>query len=715
MEFITYKGEKYYVESGELKLNNQEINEISELEGLNDLEGLQVLNLFGNQIKEITLLESQKNLKILILDHNNLTEISGLRNLTKLEKVSLHGNQISEIDGLEYLRELKELNLSDNFISNIQNLGSLRNLEKLELWWNKVSQMKGFENLHSLKELLISGNLISKIEGIENLTQLEILDLSDNKIEEYSSLSILINLRILNLGQNLIKKIDGLENLIQLKSLFVYSNKISKIEHIDNLENLESLLLSDNQISKIENLENLKKLRSLSLGDNKISEIEKLDKLTTIEQLDLSGNRIKEIKSIETLESLLELDLANNKIEVIEGLEKLKKLDIIYLKGNKLIPPDDIWAQKFNKGSQIVHFCRRKRRGEIEHRGLYADDKTHSEKIEIFKKELKILEKSEFVNIGTHKEKENISWKQNMIFYEMKPYSKKLAERDYNIKRINILLIQLHSLKGIKPLLEEDDPEYNNKHFDFFIRHFWDYNEIQNNVLVYQDFSNQVSFKIDEFLGLCVKEHIYKEIPHLLIFPESSIPYEKLKELISFSIKNKLIIIGGLEHKKNKDNNYNNIAFIIDNGEVGYQIKQTPVAIKNLETKEFDYESITCQSIPRINIFKTSIGNIAIFICKDFLRLCDIISDWAWKNDIHFLVIPSLTKNVLPFHFKLLNIFNYTDYNELKVLFSNIGEYGGSEFFSIGNVKIIERNFRTNIRDNVGEITVRREFKFELS
>lgn len=154
------------------------------------------------------------------------------------------------------------------------------------------------------------------------------------------------------------------------------------------------------------------------------------------------------------------------------------------------------------------------------------------------------------------------------------------------------------------------------------------------------------------------------------------------------------------------------MVIIIDNGKVGYQIKQTPVAKKNVDTKEIEYENIICQSLPKIKIFETSIGNIAIFICKDFLRLYDIISDWAWKNDIESIVIPSLTSKVLPFHSKLLNIFNYSDYEELNFFFNNVGEYGGSEFFTIKKVKIIEENFRRNMRDNVGEIVVIREFEF---
>jgi len=182
-------------------------------------------------------------------------------------------------------------------------------------------------------------------------------------------------------------------------------------------------------------------------------------------------------------------------------------------------------------------------------------------------------------------------------------------------------------------------------------------------------------------------------------------------DLINFSKINKLIIIGGLEHIKVSNNHYINVAIIIDKGILGYQIKQTPVAIKNKETGELEYENIICQPIPKIKIFQTSIGNISIFICKDFLRLSRILSDWTWKNDIDYIIIPALTSKVLPFHSKLLNIFNYTDYEDLKIIFNNIGEYGGSEFFTINDVKTIEESFKINIRDNVGETIVIREFK----
>lgn len=39
-----------------------------------------------------------------------------------------------------------------------------------------------------------------------------------------------------------------------------------------------------------------------------------------------------------------------------------------------------------------------------------------------------------------------------------------------------------------------------------------------------------------------------------------------------------------------------------------------------------------------------------------------------------------------------------------------MGEFGGSEFFSLNDNLRIEKSFRTNIRDNFGETIVIREY-----
>lgn len=269
---------------------------------------------------------------------------------------------------------------------------------------------------------------------------------------------------------------------------------------------------------------------------------------------------------------------------------------------------------------------------------------------------------------------------------------------------MKIHIIQLHSLKGIENK-ESDKLGY----FKYVITHFWDNKEIEeNSVLVYKNYNSRISNKIDEILDISIRKNPFP--PNLVIFPENSIPYSKIDDLITISKNYKVIMIGGLEHCLDSvSENYKNKAFIIDKGNISYQIKQTPVKIFDSQNNDVLQERIICQKIPQIRIFHTSIGKVAIIICKDFLRLSDIISDWAKKNMVDLIVIPSLTSKVLPFHSKLYNILNYSSHKDLIIIFSNIGEYGCSELFSIDKIPQIELRFRKYINDNIGETIVFRE------
>ena len=77
---------------------------ISKIEGLKELNQLQVLDLFDNQI----------------------TKIEGVNELNQLQKLDLSQNKISKIEGLEKLNQLQRLNLYRNKITNMESLNELR-------------------------------------------------------------------------------------------------------------------------------------------------------------------------------------------------------------------------------------------------------------------------------------------------------------------------------------------------------------------------------------------------------------------------------------------------------------------------------------------------------------------------------------------------------------------------------------------------------------
>ena len=76
-----------------LNLRNQMIEDISKIEGLDDI---------SNYVEDID------------LSDNRIIKINGIENLKNLKKLNLKNNYISEIEGIEMLKNLEYLDLSGN-------------------------------------------------------------------------------------------------------------------------------------------------------------------------------------------------------------------------------------------------------------------------------------------------------------------------------------------------------------------------------------------------------------------------------------------------------------------------------------------------------------------------------------------------------------------------------------------------------------------------
>jgi Leucine-rich repeat (LRR) protein len=95
-EFVTVRGEKYYVKDDTLDLSGKEITDIDEIKELEILTEIKWLELNNNQIKEISGLEELTNLQYLRLCRNQIEEIKGLENLTNLKILDLSENPIRD-------------------------------------------------------------------------------------------------------------------------------------------------------------------------------------------------------------------------------------------------------------------------------------------------------------------------------------------------------------------------------------------------------------------------------------------------------------------------------------------------------------------------------------------------------------------------------------------------------------------------------------------
>ncbi len=732
MSYIEYNGEKINIYDNILHLNNKGIKDIAEILNLSNQINLKELYLDKNNIEEIHGLENLVNLEVLSLSDNQISEIKGLDSLKNLTFLDLYINPLLEIKGLEYLVNLNELHIGKckinkmkglnslinlnsldievTEIEKIENLENLNNLNVLFLSSNKITKINGLDTLTKLKQLELESNYISIIQGLENLKNLEFLTLFNNQISKIEGLDILQNLRDLSLDGNLITEIENLEKCENLESLYLDSNKIKEIKCLDYQKELENLGLGENLITDIKGLVNLTQLKVLLLNHNKIEEIKGLQNLKNLEELNLEHNNIQKIRSLDHLDKLNHLNLSNNHIKELEGLENLKSLEVINLFNNKFIGIDELIVRRDTSLEELRNYCLRKKSRKLPKYNYYDKNKTYDENLQAFEYVLNNIEENEFIKIGTFEEQEDIREMQNLFFFDQDPEIITLTHQKDILDKPILHLVQIHSLKGI------NYPKDNKiDFFLFFLAQFWDKEEIRlRGCLTYNSLEPRIGKKVEEMLEL--SKSIENKTPNMIVFPENSIPYKIIPQLIEFTINNNLVIIGGLEHKRiENQSNFINKAIIIDKGNYSFQIKQTPVRISSRKLDKPIQETIKCVKLPKIRIFETIIGRIAIFICKDFLRLEKIISAWASINKVDFIVIPSLTSKILPFHAKLLNIFNQKIYPNLKIIFTNIGEYGGSEIFSINEVKRIEESFRIGFRDNVGETIIIRELGEEIN
>ena len=90
---------------------------VSQIEGLDDLEALEKLELYDNHVESIDNISRLHNLKVLDLSFNAIRELVPLASCCPLlEEVYVAQNKLRKIEGLEGLVHLKTLDLGANRI-----------------------------------------------------------------------------------------------------------------------------------------------------------------------------------------------------------------------------------------------------------------------------------------------------------------------------------------------------------------------------------------------------------------------------------------------------------------------------------------------------------------------------------------------------------------------------------------------------------------------
>ncbi len=320
---------------------------------------------------------------------------------------------------------------------------------------------------------------------------------------------------------------------------------------------------------------------------------------------------------------------------------------------------------------------------------------------------------------------------QNAYFLSFNPKTVDLNDsfdvEQNNKKSLRVFIVQLNKIPDEERKKLIDKCNKNLKSQNSILRLFtlcttvWDKEKLKDFILHYNtEQQNSVSEKIRQYLKEIEEDII--ENKSLILFSENTLPYAILLFLLDYSKKNKVVIIGGMEHctlgnfnkiidnlknelrERYKDpinymelevdnlidnDTYLNQAVVINaDKSFTFQIKNLPVYFNSIKRRE----GIPIILKPLFKKIQTVIGNIAVLICKDLLVNSAVIDTWMDIHDIKILATPSFTNLVNPFRNKLGEIISNKKQKDKIFIFANISEYGGSGAYSYVNRRDFEPN-----------------------
>ncbi len=317
-------------------------------------------------LRDLTGLESAKNLRVLVLRDNLIEDISPLSDLPHLQKLDLSGNKISNLspfsglsaqkmqDEIAQIRlklsnyrtpknEIAELVISLSEILRRLKRGPWQ-LQELSLANNRLLGLSGISHLSSLRNLNVAGNSLIDLEGVSTLKNLTTFYAHGNQLGRIESYVDQNKNKSYDLGEpigdesgNGKRETDPLtevQNLPKLVNLYLYDNLIKNVSSLKNLPELQILLLSGNQLETVSSLGNFKRLKMLSLSDNRINSLSGLGNLPVIEHLYLVENRICDLRAIQRLTSLKELRLQRNQFISVQALSDFANIQVLSLSNN---------------------------------------------------------------------------------------------------------------------------------------------------------------------------------------------------------------------------------------------------------------------------------------------------------------------------------------------------------------------------------------------
>ncbi len=253
-----YKTETIYPEQiTQLKCVKQDI---SSIEGIDQLENLRELDLSQNNISDITALQNLTQLKKVLLGQNQITDTQPLKSSIYMQELRLDNNQLTDITPIQILTALKQLHLTNNSIRDLTPIQGMTELLELRISNNRIIDIDALANLKKLSSLWIQGNQIAKIDAIAQIPNLDQLWISNNWLTDLTPLQSQTQLRWLHLDGTEVQDLNPLNSLTQLEWLQLNNTRVEDIRAIYPLTKLNWLHLKGNNTIPCSQLDHMEEI-----------------------------------------------------------------------------------------------------------------------------------------------------------------------------------------------------------------------------------------------------------------------------------------------------------------------------------------------------------------------------------------------------------------------------------------------------------------------
>ena len=197
---------------------------------------LKTLHGFRAGIRSLTGMEELVGLEEVDLHQNEIQDVSPLEGLLRLHTLHLGINLITSAESFTEMPALRHLTLFQNEIEDVTPLGSLTGLHALHLRYNVLEDISALAPLTNLRELTFGNNAIADLGCVAGMEHLTLLNGYFNYIEDVRPLVGLSRLQWLYLGYNRIRDIEPLFELPSLRGVHLEGNEALPRSHVEELQ-----------------------------------------------------------------------------------------------------------------------------------------------------------------------------------------------------------------------------------------------------------------------------------------------------------------------------------------------------------------------------------------------------------------------------------------------------------------------------------------------